>query len=153
VRNPRCHICSLVHPPFTSCAEARLAALQFILSHAGREDTCRACGAKLYWTIRVDGTYRAYNELGRPHISGSTCPSPAEAERVEDYNPPVEQRIRSLLLAIAPASRCQCGTPIFFVKYGTGKSAPYTIAGLVHFADCPAALRFRRPRVPVGAGG
>lgn len=62
--------------------------------------------------------------------------------------PSLEDRIRTLLLAVAensprPCKRCQ--TPIVFVKHKkSGKIAPYTLQGVNHFVDCPFSSEFQR---------
>lgn len=37
-----------------------------------------------------------------------------------------------------------CGEEIFWMRHRNGKSAPYTIKGLNHFADCPKAKDFKK---------
>ncbi len=53
--------------------------------------------------------------------------------------------IAALMLRIGTIDRCsKCGETIYWLKHLTGKSAPYTSAGLIHFANCPFADEFRK---------
>ncbi len=54
----------------------------------------------------------------------------------------------TLLMRIADIGRCRaCGVTLYWVRHITGAPTPYTAAGLVHFADCPHADRFRKKKV------
>lgn len=56
--------------------------------------------------------------------------------------------MRTLLMRISEIGRCKaCGVTLFWVKHITGAPTPYTVAGLIHFADCPNADRFRKKKV------
>lgn len=59
-----------------------------------------------------------------------------------------EERILALLNNVAEFQRdCKaCGAPLWFVKHKNGKMAPYTAAGISHFADCPKAAQFKKAR-------
>lgn len=51
----------------------------------------------------------------------------------------------SFLKAIGQAGRCKgCRREIWWFKTRLGKPAPYTSELVNHFADCPAAQRFRK---------
>jgi hypothetical protein len=57
------------------------------------------------------------------------------------------KRLLALLQAVGDPGKCKgCGVPIYWVLHRNGKRAPYTLNGLNHFADCPAADRFRGSR-------
>ena len=61
--------------------------------------------------------------------------------------------IRALLTAIGAFARCEgCGAAIWFVMTNRGRRAPYTEEALNHFANCPKASEFRRPK-PAPRGG
>lgn len=52
--------------------------------------------------------------------------------------------IKKLLAQVGEEARCRgCQTPIWWVTHRNGRLAPYTAAGLNHFADCPRAADFR----------
>jgi hypothetical protein len=56
-----------------------------------------------------------------------------------------KQVLIDLLFKIADHSDCKgCGAKVFWLTHKNGKKAPYTEAGLNHFADCPAADRFKK---------
>jgi hypothetical protein len=66
-----------------------------------------------------------------------TCPTcklvhPPLVECVEA----MRQATKKLLLNCGQVDRCDCGATIFWLTHLTGKKAPYTEAGLVHFIDC-----------------
>lgn len=48
------------------------------------------------------------------------------------------------VIGATPADCKMCGRAIWFVTTRQGKQAPYTAAGISHFADCPHAKEFRR---------
>lgn len=48
------------------------------------------------------------------------------------------------VIGATPAICKKCGRDIWFVTTRHGKQAPYTPAGISHFADCPHAEEFRR---------
>lgn len=53
-------------------------------------------------------------------------------------------KLRAILKALGKPGTCDgCAAPILWITHANGKRAPYTAAGLNHFADCPAAARFR----------
>lgn len=55
-----------------------------------------------------------------------------------------EELMLALLKNVGDPGQCRgCQSPIFWVTHRNGKKAPYTPAGLNHFADCPAAGDFR----------
>lgn len=57
----------------------------------------------------------------------------------------LQSKLRALLKAVGDEGVCSaCLAPIIWVVHRNGKRAPYTLAGLNHFADCPAAERFRK---------
>ena|GEM_PF-6536872 len=69
----------------------------------------------------------------------------------EDYESAVEEyrdRIEKLLaISGADKGRCRaCGKEIWWLKTKSGKAMPWTRDGVSHFADCPQANQFRRPR-------
>jgi hypothetical protein len=55
--------------------------------------------------------------------------------------------MRSLLLRVGTLDKCDClddngnPTPIVWIRTATGNSAPYTLAGLIHFADCTGKFK------------
>ena len=54
------------------------------------------------------------------------------------------RRITHLLDQTGSRGTCRgCDRPVMWVRHKNGKLAPYTLDGLNHFADCPAAERFR----------
>lgn len=54
--------------------------------------------------------------------------------------------IALLLKQIGDPGKCRgCGADIWWVTHKNGKKAPYTAAGLNHFADCSAANKFKKP--------
>ncbi len=54
-----------------------------------------------------------------------------------------------LLDKIAAPTTCRgCPATIYMVRHKNGAMAPYTVAGLNHFSDCPAASNFtRKPKL------
>ena len=63
--------------------------------------------------------------------------------------PPIEERMETLLKLVAEEVRpCKaCGAMLAMVRhFKTGKLAPYTMAGLSHWVDCPQAAKFRKPK-------
>ena len=62
--------------------------------------------------------------------------------------PPIEQRLLAILDLTCEFSRpCRaCGAMIYFVRTREGKLNPYTAAGISHFADCPKAAQFQKPK-------
>jgi hypothetical protein len=56
--------------------------------------------------------------------------------------------ILKLLSLVAKECRaCRaCGMTIYMVEHANGKMAPYTADGVNHFANCPKAEQFRKPR-------
>lgn len=57
----------------------------------------------------------------------------------------LRKRIRALLRNVGEEGSCKgCQAPIYWVVHRNGKRAPYTVDGLNHFADCPAANLFRK---------
>lgn len=60
--------------------------------------------------------------------------------------------MRAILNRVGDVTRCKdCDQTIWFVPTKHGRRAPYTAAGLNHFADCPGAGSFRKPKP--GKGG
>jgi hypothetical protein len=66
----------------------------------------------------------------------------------------VEARLRSniakLLANVGDKGQCRgCGAEIWWITHNkSGKKVPYTPEGLNHFADCPAAAQFKKPKEP-----
>ena len=61
--------------------------------------------------------------------------------------PGIEERMERLLRLVAEELRpCKsCGADLAFVRHHkTGKLSPYTMDGVNHFVNCPAAEEFRR---------
>lgn len=53
--------------------------------------------------------------------------------------------MQQLLERIATPTTCRgCPATIYMVRHKNGAIAPYTAAGISHFADCPAANQFSR---------
>ncbi len=48
------------------------------------------------------------------------------------------------LIAGSPVPCRGCRASVYWVTHKNGKRAPYTVAGLNHFVDCPAAKEFKR---------
>ena len=69
----------------------------------------------------------------------------AEAE-VKQVRVVYEANIARLMKTIgADVGVCRgCNARVYWVTTRNGKKAPFTAAGLSHFADCPAAERFRQ---------
>ena len=69
-------------------------------------------------------------------------------ETIESLREEVAQlhnNITGLLQRIGDESICKgCRAVIWRVQHKNGKKAPYTSAGLNHFADCTEAKNFRR---------
>ena len=62
-------------------------------------------------------------------------------------DPKLADNLIRLLDAITERTSCKgCGRTIWFVRLKSGKLAPYTVDGINHFADCPAAAQFKRKR-------
>lgn len=60
----------------------------------------------------------------------------------------LRKNIIALLNNIGDAGHCRgCSAAIYWVTHKNGKKTPYTLEGLNHFADCPAAARFKKPEV------
>lgn len=54
---------------------------------------------------------------------------------------------RFAIPAGTPEASCRgCGAAIFWIVTAKGKRMPVRPDGRSHFADCPAASRFRRPK-------
>lgn len=73
------------------------------------------------------------------------------AETTDERERTLLRRIEGLLRLIGDPGRCGgCNLPIYWVRHvapgASGRRAPYTHEGLNHFADCPAAERYRRAR-------
>lgn len=61
----------------------------------------------------------------------------------------LQARLVALLKQLAEAERpCQaCQRPLYFIRHPrTKKLMPYTDEGISHFADCPAAAKFQKPK-------
>ena len=60
--------------------------------------------------------------------------------------PPIAKRMEALLRLVAVEIRpCRkCNALLAMVKHSNGKIAPYTMAGINHFIDCPNASDFQR---------
>ena len=59
----------------------------------------------------------------------------------------LRQNIHRLLTQVGGESKCRgCDAAIWWVVHRNGKKAPYTADALNHFADCPAAAKFRKPK-------
>ena len=54
--------------------------------------------------------------------------------------------MRQLLARVGDEDKCPCGATIYFVRHRNGRSAPYEESGQIHFATCPKAAEFRRPK-------
>ena len=53
--------------------------------------------------------------------------------------------IKLLINNIGNKANCRgCDMTIYWLKHKNGKSVPYTIMGLNHFADCPNAKDFKK---------
>lgn len=59
--------------------------------------------------------------------------------------PPLEKRVRDLLIRIAVEIRpCKtCGMQIYLVGHSNGKITPYTAEAINHLVNCPQAEEFR----------
>ena len=70
------------------------------------------------------------------------------ANRVAEMATMYRANIRALVLAVGgePGNCRGCRAPIYWVPTKTGKTAPYNLDGLSHFADCPKSDRFRKPK-------
>lgn len=53
-------------------------------------------------------------------------------------------RLMKTMIGAGPGVCRGCGADIYWVTTKAGKKAPFTAAALSHFADCPAAERFRK---------
>ena len=60
----------------------------------------------------------------------------------------LKENVQLLLNTLGERANCSgCEAPIWWiVNPKTGKKLPITGAALNHFADCPQAARFRRPK-------
>jgi len=57
---------------------------------------------------------------------------------------PPQERIKDMLKALGREDKCKgCGATIWWVRTKNDKPAPYSEAGVNHFADCPKANEFR----------
>ena len=65
----------------------------------------------------------------------------------------IESNIQMLYatLGASPGTCKACGAAIWWVKTKNGKNAPFTAAGLNHFADCPKAKNFRKAAKGAGS--
>lgn len=62
--------------------------------------------------------------------------------------------MRAILNRVGDVTRCKdCSQTIWFVPTKHSRRAPYTAAGLNHFADCPGAGSFRKPKPGKGPRG
>ncbi len=56
----------------------------------------------------------------------------------------LRSNMERLLKQIGEPGTCKgCGAAIYWVQHRNRKRAPYTASGLSHFADCPAASKFK----------
>lgn len=62
--------------------------------------------------------------------------------------PSIEQRMATILNLVAEEIRpCKsCAIQLAFVRHRNGKVAPYTLDGINHFINCPAAEEYRRKK-------
>ena len=52
--------------------------------------------------------------------------------------------LRALLGNVGDLGHCRgCKAEVWWIEHRNGRKAPYTAAGLNHFADCPAAASFK----------
>ena len=63
-----------------------------------------------------------------------------------DNIPTIEARMESLLRLVAEEVRaCRaCGAQLAMVRHRNGRLGPYTMDGVNHFINCPAAEDFRK---------
>lgn len=53
--------------------------------------------------------------------------------------------MRQLLGRLANPTTCNgCNAVVYFIRHANGANAPYTVAGLLHFVDCPERKQFAR---------
>ncbi len=52
--------------------------------------------------------------------------------------------IRQVMLRIGKVDTCKCGLTVYWIRHLSGKQAPYTAAGLIHFVDCPFGEEFSK---------
>jgi hypothetical protein len=58
----------------------------------------------------------------------------------------MQRLLKQLAFEVRPCKAC--GAQLYMVTHVNGKKAPYTVAGLNHFIDCPEAEQFARARKP-----
>lgn len=56
----------------------------------------------------------------------------------------LQAAVKALMIKVGYVDKCRCGATMFWITHITGKKAPYTEAGLIHFVDCPFADDFHK---------
>lgn len=88
------------------------------------------------------------NDEPNSPVTASQVELLVERDRARLERDEFSRRIRELLERTAQVRRpCKaCGTDLFFVQHANGKLTPYTSDGVNHFANCPEAARFKKPK-------
>ena len=72
---------------------------------------------------------------------------PGLREELEAMVENLHRNIGALLRNVGDPGKCKgCGRDIYWVMHNNARKAPYTADGLNHFANCPKADDFRRPK-------
>lgn len=53
------------------------------------------------------------------------------------------EAMKQLLLMCGTVDTCDCGKTIYWMRHSSGRKAPYTVAGLIHFRDCAGKFKDR----------
>lgn len=51
------------------------------------------------------------------------------------------ETMRQLLLMCGTVDTCDCGETIYWLRHASGRRAPYTAAGLLHFRNCTGKFK------------
>lgn len=133
-----CATCKLPHKPIFECVDVQRDTMKRLMYRIGETGKCSDCGAAVLWVRDLVGGKEPYDETGRIH----RCADLAIAVPI-----PEAEAMAKLLLRVGGLSRClaaSCFAPIYWVRHANGARAPYTIAGLNHFVDCPEGGKFKR---------
>lgn len=70
------------------------------------------------------------------------------SEPIEKQFADMAKRLADILALVAEETRScrRCPMTLYFVRHRNGHLAPYTIDGVNHFINCPAAKDFRKPK-------
>lgn len=111
----------------------------------GPPSTCLRCGVETWALVEpITGRARVVDDSSAPHV----CRQDDDRAGFVSVQQ-MQRRILTLFAALGAGqdAACRgCGRRIWWLTTKAGKKAPYTAAASIHFADCPAAKRFKGGR-------